>query len=267
MPKLGVNIDHIATLRQARRGMEPDPAAAAQICEAAGADSIVAHLREDRRHMQDRDIFALRDIVKTRFNLEMSLNEEIINIACGLNPDQVTIVPERRKEITTEGGLDVAGHFGRVQRALNTLRAHGVNQVSLFIDPEKRQIESTKKLDVPMIELHTGSYANARAPQQSRRELAKIAAMTQFARKLGLTVNAGHGLNYQNTAAVAAIEGIEELNIGHSIISRAVFAGLSAAVREMVVLVRSHATRRRSQAPACSAERNLLGRTGVRLVT
>lgn len=236
MVKLGVNIDHVATLRQARRESDPDPIAAARICERAGADSIVAHLREDRRHINDQDIRRLRKSVQTRFNLEMSLNKEIVAIARSIKPNQATFVPEKRCEITTEGGLDIARNFRRIQRASDLLQGAGI-EVSLFIDPLKRQVDGAKALGVTMIELHTGCYDRARTRAQIRGELDKLQRMTQYARSLGLTVNAGHGLKYHNVKAVARIPGMEELNIGHSIITRAVFVGLEAAVREMKEIV------------------------------
>ncbi len=236
MPKLGVNIDHIATLRQARRGLEPDPVFAAQICAKAGAESIVAHLREDRRHMQDKDIYALRRIVKGRFNLEMSLNEQIIQIALKIKPDQVTLVPERRQEITTEGGLDVIRHFERIKKAVCLLQRRRI-EVSLFIDPQKEQIEKTLATGAKIIELHTGQYALAKTKESKEREFQRIRRMTEYAFIFDLTVNAGHGLNYENTKAIARIPKINELNIGHSIISRAVFVGLEKAVREMKQII------------------------------
>jgi pyridoxine 5-phosphate synthase len=232
MPKLGVNIDHVATLRQARRESDPDPLEAARICIKAGADSIVAHLREDRRHMNDKDIFALRRIIKIRFNLEMSLNEEIVKIALKVKPDEATLVPEKREEITTEGGLDVVKHFDRVKEVTARLREKKI-MVSLFIDAEKKQIMASKDAGVGMIELHTGRYDHAGTKAARQKELKKIAEMTKFACGLGLVVNAGHGLKYDNTRPIAKIPGIEELNIGHSIISRSVFVGLEQAVREM----------------------------------
>ena len=238
MPKLGVNIDHVATLRQARREFDPDPIAAARCCERAGAEGIVAHLREDRRHIQEKDIRALRKIVATRLNLEMSLDERILDIACSVGPDVATIVPEKRAEITTEGGLDVVKHFRRVKKAAAALTKAGI-EVSLFIDPVAAQIIRTKEAGVGTIELHTGAYANARTRQQISRELAKINKMTAFARGMGMTVSAGHGLKYNNVQAIARITGITELNIGHSIVSRAVFVGLKAAVREMVKCIRT----------------------------
>ena len=237
MPKLGVNIDHVATLRQARRELDPDPIVAAKLCEKAGADSIVAHLREDRRHIHESDIGRLRKIVKTRLNLEMSLNKDIVHIAVRLKPDQATLVPEKREEVTTEGGLDVIRHFSRVKKTAQILQQRGI-EVSLFIDPVKKQIKRTKEAGIDIIELHTGRYDNAHSKTQQNRELKKIREMTDYARQLGLTVNAGHGLKYHNTRAVARIPGIEELNIGHSIISRAVFVGLERAVKEMKEIVR-----------------------------
>ncbi len=236
MPKLGVNIDHVATLRQARGEREPNPIEAARVCERAGVDSIVAHLREDRRHIQEKDIHLLRKAVGTRLNLEMSLDERIVAIALSLRPDQATIVPERRSEITTEGGLDVLRHFRRIRRVADVLKRSGI-LVSLFVDPLPAQISKTKDAGVDMVELHTGSYALATAASRKRQELNTLKQMTAFARRIGLTVNAGHGLKYHNVRPVARIPGIEELNIGHAIISRAVFVGLEQAVREMVRIV------------------------------
>ena len=237
MPKLGVNVDHVATLRQARRELDPDPVVAAKICEKAGADSIVAHLREDRRHINDEDIHRLRKAVTTRLNLEMSLNKEIVAIAALIKPDEATLVPEKRAEITTEGGLDVVSHFNRVARAVETLQKKDI-AVSLFIDPVKKQIKRAQESGATVIELHTGRYDLASTRIDRNRELAKIKNMTRYARGLGLTVNAGHGLKYHNTKAIASIPRIEELNIGHSIISRAVFVGLEAAVKEMVKIIK-----------------------------
>ena len=236
--KLGVNIDHVATLRQARKGTEPDPVLAAEICEQAGADSIVCHLREDRRHILDADVKALRKTVATRLNLEMALNAEITDIALRLKPDQCTLVPERRQEITTEGGLDVIRYFKKIKTTAERLRSRGI-VVSLFIDPDKTQITRTAETGVSMIELHTGCYANSRTKSAAQQQLKKISAMTQFARAHGLTVNAGHGLNYMNTAAITRVEGIEELNIGHSIIARAVTTGLEQAVKDMLKIIRT----------------------------
>ena len=234
MVKLGINVDHVATLRQARREYEPDPIRAAKICLKAGADSIVAHLREDHRHIHDQDIWRLRKIAKKRFNLEMSLDPRIITIALKVRPDQVTFVPERRKEITTEGGLDVAGQFRRIKKAVSLFQEKKI-KVSLFIDPDTKQIRKAKETSAEMIELHTGQYAQAK---NKKHELNKLKKATRLARTLGLTVNAGHGLNYQNTRAVANIRGIRELNIGHSIISHSVFVGLEKAVKQMLRIIR-----------------------------
>jgi len=236
MPKLGVNIDHVATLRQARGGCNPDPIAAAKICEHAGADSIVAHLREDRRHINVQDIRLLRKIVKTRFNLEMSLNKEIVQIAAMIRPDEATLVPEKRAEITTEGGLDVQRHFNRIKKTVQILQNREI-KVSLFIDPVKKQIIKARESGATTIELHTGRYDYVLTKISKARELKKIKDMTRYAQSLGLTVNAGHGLKYHNTKSIARIHGINELNIGHSIISRAIFVGLEKAVREMKKLV------------------------------
>jgi pyridoxine 5-phosphate synthase len=227
--RLYINIDHVATLRQARRGDEPDPVEAASVCETAGADGITAHLREDRRHMQDADIEKLRKSVKTYFNLEMACVAEMLELARRLKPEQVTLVPERREEITTEGGLDITSDPARIRNAVDALSDAGI-RVSLFIDPTRIAVEQSKKLGVPAIELHTGSYSHhpdSEAPLEALRDSARRAA------DLGLAVHAGHGLNLRNVAAVAAIPEIEELNIGHSIVSRAVFVGLDRAVREM----------------------------------
>jgi len=236
MPKLGVNIDHIATLRQARREFEPDPILAASICEKAGAHSIVAHLREDRRHINDKDVKILRKTVRTRFNLEMSINKSIVDIACSIKPDQVTLVPEKRQELTTEGGLDVARHYKRIQNASKRLQDKNI-EVSLFIDPVKKQIDKTLEMGVNMIELHTGEYACAKTKEKMRKEFNRIKTMTQYAISLGIIVNAGHGLKYNNTRQIAKIKGVEELNIGHSIISRAAFVGLEKAVKEMLKII------------------------------
>ena len=227
--RLYINIDHVATLRQARRGHEPDPVEAASVCETAGADGITAHLREDRRHMQDADIEKLKKSVRTYFNLEMACVAEMLELARRLKPEQVTLVPERREEITTEGGLDITSDPARIRNAVEALSDAGI-RVSLFIDPTRAAVEQSKKLGVPAIELHTGSYSHhpdSEAALDALRDSARRAA------DLGLAVHAGHGLNLQNVAAVAAIPEIEELNIGHSIISRAVFVGLDRAVREM----------------------------------
>lgn len=238
MIKLGVNIDHVATLRQARRESEPDPITAAIICEEAGADSIVAHLREDRRHINDKDVIELKKLVKTRFNLEMSINKDIVNIACKIKPHQATLVPEKRKEITTEGGLDVLNNFKKIKDAALKLSESGI-EVSLFIDPIKSQIEQSKLAGVNIIELHTGKFALAKTKLAKQKELDKINKMTQYAASLGMIVNAGHGLKYYNSNDIARIKNMHELNIGHSIISHAVFVGLSEAVRQMKQIITS----------------------------
>ncbi|MFH1778566.1 MAG: pyridoxine 5'-phosphate synthase [Candidatus Omnitrophota bacterium] len=237
MPKLGVNVDHVATLRQARGGIEPDPVLAARICEAAGCDSIVCHLREDRRHINERDVYLLRKTVKTRLNLEMSVAKDIVKIALDVRPDEATLVPERRKELTTEGGLDCIKGKKQLADVIYKLRRRGII-VSLFIDPNKRQIKAASDLGTDFIELHTGEYANAKDERRKKTELKKLIDSTKYAIDLGLRVNAGHGLNYNNVNGVAHIKNIEELNIGHSIISRAVFVGLDKAVKEMLVLIK-----------------------------
>ena len=227
--RLYINIDHVATLRQARRGFEPDPVEAATVCEAAGADGITAHLREDRRHIQDADIERLKTAVRTYFNLEMACIAEMLELARRLKPEQVTLVPERREEITTEGGLDITSDPARIRNAIDALSDAGI-RVSLFIDPTRAAVEQSKKLGVPAIELHTGSYAHRSGSEET------IDALRDSARHgadLGLAVHAGHGLTVRNVAPVAAIPEIEELNIGHSIVSRAVFVGLDRAVKEM----------------------------------
>ncbi|OGX25100.1 MAG: pyridoxine 5'-phosphate synthase [Omnitrophica WOR_2 bacterium RIFCSPHIGHO2_01_FULL_48_9] len=237
MPKLGVNIDHVATLRQARRECDPDPIQAVRICERAGAHSIVAHLREDRRHINDQDIKRIRQTVTTQFNLEMSLSPEIVKIAAVVKPDVATIVPERRAEVTTEGGLDVVANFLRIKKTVAILQDRGI-EVSLFIDPVQKQVEYARKSGAEIIEFHTGQYAHAKTKKHIQTELNKIRAMTRFAQQVGLVISAGHGLNYNNTAAIARIPGIAELNIGHSIISLAVFVGLEKAVKDMLHLAK-----------------------------
>jgi pyridoxine 5-phosphate synthase len=234
---LGVNIDHVATLRQARRGRLPDPVQAALVAESCGADSITLHLREDRRHIQDEDVHTLRGLLKTRMNLEMAVTEEMLRIAAEVRPADCCLVPERRAEITTEGGLDVAGDATRMRDAVTELKRAGI-RVSLFIDPQERQIESALTVGAPVIELHTGAYAEAQGTAQAA-QLTRLAAAAQRARRLGLTVHAGHGLNYHNVAAVAGLEEIVELNIGHAIIAQALFVGLPSAVREMKTLMQA----------------------------
>lgn len=235
--KLGVNIDHVATLRQARRGEVPDPIEAAAICEAAGCDSIVCHLREDRRHIHDEDLKKLRRQVKTKLNLEMSCAQSIVNIALEILPDQVTLVPERREELTTEGGLDVAANRKLIEPVVRKLSAAGI-AVSLFIDPEEAQIKVAATLNVDSIELHTGKYANAGNVDEAARQSQVLLQSAQFGRQLKLHIFAGHGLNYKNVPRIARISEIEELNIGHAIISRAVFTGLKNAVTEMLALIK-----------------------------
>ncbi|OPZ65314.1 MAG: Pyridoxine 5'-phosphate synthase [Candidatus Aerophobetes bacterium ADurb.Bin490] len=236
MARLCVNIDHIATLRQARGGNEPDPVAAAAIAEKAGAFGITVHLREDRRHIQDKDVILLKKTVKTKLNLEMSLTPEIVDFAVKIAPDEATIVPEKRRELTTEGGLDVIKNMARLKDAIARLKAKNV-MVSLFIDEEPKQIKASKQAGADYVELHTGRYANAKNSAQEQKELKKIKAGVMLAVQTGLKVNAGHGLNYENTKAVASIKGIEDLNTGHSIIARAVFTGLECAVKDMLKLL------------------------------
>ncbi len=237
MIRLGVNIDHVATVREARKGIEPDPVAAAVLCELAGADGIVCHLREDRRHLKDRDLSLLRQIVRTHLNLEMAATEEMIKKAISVLPDMVTLVPEKRQEITTEGGLDITANYDYLEEVTATLRANNII-VSFFIDPDIYQIKAAAKLGADYVELHTGTYANASDLNQVVEELERIKSMAAAAAKLGLGVSAGHGLNYHNVTDIAKIKQIEELNIGHSIISRAVLVGMERAVREMIALIR-----------------------------
>jgi pyridoxine 5-phosphate synthase len=233
---LGVNIDHVATLRQARRARYPDPLYAALLAEEAGADSITLHLREDRRHIQDRDVFAMREALQTRMNLEMAVTEEMLRIALEVRPQDVCMVPESRQEVTTEGGLNVAGQSARIADAVKALAASGI-RVSLFIDPDAAQIEATRRAGAPVIELHTGAYAEAEGAARAR-EFERLRTAAKFAASLGLTVNAGHGLNYHNVEPIAAIPEIIELNIGHSIIARSLIDGLGKAVRDMKDLMR-----------------------------
>jgi len=234
---LGVNIDHVATLRQARRGRYPDPLQAALLAEQSGADSITLHLREDRRHIQERDVAVMREALQTRMNLEMAVTDEMIRIAQRLVPNDCCLVPESRQEITTEGGLDVAGQAARVGDACRALGAAGI-RVSLFIDPDAAQIEASQRAGAPVIELHTGAYAEARGGARAR-EFERLRAAAALAANLGLTVNAGHGLDYHNVEPIAAIGELVELNIGHAIVSRAVFDGLARAVRDMKDLMRA----------------------------
>lgn len=237
MPTLGVNIDHVATIRQARRTVEPDPVAAAVLAELAGADGITVHLREDRRHIQDRDLRLLRQTVRTHLNLEIAPTDEMVQIALDLQPDYVTLVPERREEVTTEGGLEIAGQLERIKQIVGTLQNAHI-PVSLFIDADERQIQAAAATRAQFIELHTGQYAEASDQQSRSKELAILATGCQQAIEQGLRVNAGHGLTYWNVYPVASLSGMEELNIGHTIISRAVLVGIERAVREMKQAIR-----------------------------
>jgi pyridoxine 5-phosphate synthase len=232
MIRLGVNIDHVATVRQARRALEPDPVAAAVLAILGGADGITVHLREDRRHIQDRDIRLLRQVVTNRLNLELACVEEIVAIACEIKPDEATLVPERRQELTTEGGLDVVANEPGVAAAIKRLTAVGI-EVSLFVDPDARQIALSRKLGAKAIEIQTARYSEARAPEAHQRELDALKEATEYALGLGLHVHMGHGLNYTNVRSIVLISGVEELNIGHSIVSRAVLVGMERAVRDM----------------------------------
>ena len=237
MVTLGVNVDHVATVRQARGIDEPDPVTAAALAELAGAECITVHLREDRRHIQDRDVEILRQTVKTRLNLEMAATEEMIGIALKLLPDCVTLVPEKRQELTTEGGLDVAQLRSTLKEQVATLRQGGI-LVSLFIDPDLEQVKAAHRVGAQAIELHTGSYCEACDDAGRKVELGKLETAIRASKKLGLQVNAGHGLNYFNVREVVALGGIAELNIGHSIVARAVLVGMERAVREMVALLK-----------------------------
>ena len=236
MAELGVNIDHVATLRQARRTYEPDPVWAAALAELGGADGITLHLREDRRHIQDRDLEILRQTVQVKLNLEMAVTDAMVEIACRVRPNQATLVPEGRQEITTEGGLPVAGQEAKVAAAVKRLNAVGIT-VSLFIDPKPEEVEASARVGAHAVEFHTGEYANAPDGHERDRQFMRVAEAARVAQAKGLTVNAGHGLNYVNVRRIAQIPGMTELNIGHSIVSRAIFVGLRKAVREMVRLI------------------------------
>ncbi len=236
MPKLGVNIDHIATLRQQRTDSSLNLIEAAQLCEANGADSIVVHLREDRRHIQDEDVFLLRKKISRKLNLEMSIDSDIVRLACKLKPDQATLVPERRKELTTEGGLDAVRMKSRLSRVVELLQKQGV-VVSLFIEPDKKQIMAAYDIGASIVELHTGRYSNLFGTKKVACELSRIKDSVQYASSLSLIVDAGHGLDYNNVMHIAVMPKIFELNIGYSIVCRAAFVGLGAAVREMKRLV------------------------------
>ncbi len=238
MTHLAINVDHVATIRQARGITEPDPVTAAAICELAGAKGIVVHLREDRRHIQDRDVKLLRETVQTKLNLEMGAAKEIISFALDLRPDMVTLVPEKRQELTTEGGLDVVSQKKKIARTIEKMTKAGI-PVSLFIDPDLKQVKTACDIGATYVELHTGTYADAPDPVSQQAEFALIEAAAEEAWQLGLHVNAGHGLNYVNTAPIAALDTIEELSIGHAIISRAVFSGLEKAVRDMDKIIRN----------------------------
>jgi pyridoxine 5-phosphate synthase len=240
MIRLGVNIDHVATLRQARRAAEPDPVAAAVLALLGGADGITVHLREDRRHIQDRDVRLLRPVVTGRLNLELAAVDEIVGIACEVRPDEATLVPERRAEVTTEGGLDVVANQAAVGRAVERLRAAGV-EVALFVDPDPLQIETARILRARAVEIQTARYSEARTAADRQRELDALREAAAVAVQLGLHVHMGHGLNYTNVQAVARLPGVAELNIGHSIVARAVLVGLERAVREMKEAIRDAA--------------------------
>lgn len=234
---LGVNIDHVATLRQARGTNYPDPIQAALVAEQAGADGITAHLREDRRHIQDRDIYLLQEMIHTRLNMEMAVTDEMIAIASNVKPGTCCLVPEKREELTTEGGLDVAANPDRMKKACHTLAEAGI-EVSLFIDPEFKQIDAAVNVGAPVIELHTGCYADADTPQKQQDELNRIKQAAEYAYSAGLQVNAGHGLHFHNVDAICKISQIVELNIGHSIIAQAIFSGLDQTVRDLKRVMR-----------------------------
>jgi pyridoxine 5-phosphate synthase len=236
--KLGVNIDHIATLRQARGTNYPDPVVGALLCEYAGANSIVAHLREDRRHIRERDILFIKQAIKIPFNLEMSINKDIVDFALKLKPHQATLVPEKRQELTTEGGIDLIKNYKRVESAVKRMQQKGI-KVSLFIDPFKAQLEKAKKIGADNIEFNTGKYSESKSPKDITKEIKKLKAATILAKKMGFFVAAGHGLDYENVKAITKIKEIEELNIGHSIICRSVFVGMVAAVEEMIKLLKN----------------------------
>ncbi len=229
---LGVNIDHVATLRQARGTRYPSPVQAALMAESAGADSITLHLREDRRHIQDADVHILRELLQTKMNLEMAVTDEMLAIACQVKPQDVCLVPERRQELTTEGGLDVAGQFVAVHAACQTLAQAGI-RVSLFIDADVHQLEAAQAAGAPVVEIHTGRYADARNAAETQREFQRIANAARTGASLGLAVNAGHGLHYHNVKAIAGLSVVEELNIGHAIVAQAIFVGWENAIREM----------------------------------
>lgn len=235
--RLGVNIDHVATIREARKGREPEPVAAAVLVELAGADGIVCHLREDRRHIKDKDVYMLREVVATQLNLEMAATDEMVKIAIDVLPEVVTLVPERRQELTTEGGLDAISNYDYLMEVVGVLRSNNIT-VSLFVDPDVQQIKASARLGADVVELHTGQYANAISARSRQDELERLRSSAAAAAKLGLGVSAGHGLNYHNVREIVTIPQIEELNIGHSIVSRAVLTGMDAAIRDMLALIR-----------------------------
>lgn len=236
MVKLGVNIDHVATLREARKTAYPDPIYAAVLAELGGADGITVHLREDRRHIKERDLRILREVVKTRLNLEMASTKEMVEIALDVKPDMVTLVPEKREELTTEGGLDVIKHFNTLKKVCSKLKQGGI-KVFIFIDPDEKQIEKCFKLGVDGIEIHTGKYADANCEDEREKEFLKIKKCVLFSLDRKLKTSAGHGLNYENVQRIAGIPGLYELNIGHSIVSRSIYIGMKEAVREMKSLI------------------------------
>jgi pyridoxine 5-phosphate synthase len=239
MIRLGVNIDHVATVRQARRAKEPDPVTAAALALLGGADGITIHLREDRRHIQDRDVRVLRDTVPTGLNLEMACSDEILRIALETKPDQVTLVPEKRQELTTEGGLDVVGNYAAVERTVKSLQQAGI-PVALFIGPDEKQVDAAKKVTATAVEFHTGTYAEATTPAAAADELQHLTTAALRAADLGLHVHMGHGLNYLNVKPIVRVPRVEELNIGHSIVSRAVLVGMVQAVRDMKAAMMEH---------------------------
>ncbi|HAL57055.1 MAG TPA: pyridoxine 5'-phosphate synthase [Bacteroidetes bacterium] len=236
--RLAINIDHIATLRNARGGKEPDPIEAAKICEEAGAEGIVCHLREDRRHIKDEDVRALRRIVTTKLDLEMAAVDDVIRVALEVLPELATFVPERRQELTTEGGLDVRADRRHLEDVIRTFHENKI-EVSLFVDPIREQIETSKEIGADMIEIHTGEYANARSEREQNEQFVRIQDAAKLAKSIGLGVNGGHGLNYANVSPIAAIREIDELSIGHAIISHSMFVGLETGVKEMLALIRT----------------------------
>lgn len=238
MAKLSVNVDHIATIREARKGNEPDPVLAASLAELAGCDGIIVHLREDRRHIQNRDVELLRKTIKTKLNLEMGSTEEMVKIALKIKPDMCTLVPEKREELTTEGGLDLLGNFAHVRKATERLHKGNI-KVSLFVDPDPEQINAAKKMEADFVEIHTGIYSNVKTIKGVEREFKKIVESVSFAFQIGLGVNAGHGLNYHNIQPLVPLKEIAEFSIGHSIIARAVFVGIERAVKEMLQLIKN----------------------------